>query len=387
MSRWRVVYLVGKRELLERGRSKAFIASLLITQALIIGGFALQIFLGSQANQVKIGTVGEPLPILRAALDASASAFDAEMTITPYIDLPAAEEGLLAEAVDAVLVPPDVAPGDAGAGELLVRERADPRLRGVVQAAFQVVAQPTPVALPSVRALEPATDADDAAFLLANIGVVLLFVSIFTFGYWVLTGVVEEKQSRVVEVVLSTVRPRELLMGKVFGIGVLGLAQLLIFVATGLVLAVVTDRLTLPDTTASALVLLIVWFAIGYTLYSTVFAALGALASRIEEASNVTTPVMLVAVAAYLVALLVVPDDPTGIVAIVATYIPASAPIVVPLRAALGAIEPWEILLAGAVTVAATYGLFVIGGRVYSGAVLQGGGRMKIRDAWRAAGQ
>lgn len=96
---------------------------------------------------------------------------------------------------------------------------------------------------------------------------------------------------------------------------------------------------------------------------------------------------LLVATASYLVALLVVPSDPDGVVATIATFIPASAPIVVPLRAALGAIEIWEVILAGALTVAAIYALFVIGGRVYTGAVLQGGGRMKIRDAWRAAGE
>ncbi len=385
MSRFRAIYLVGRRELIERGRSKAFIASLLITQAFIIGSFALQAFVGGEISRLKIGTVGEPTAIVRTALEAAATAFDANLELTSYVDLPAAEAALLDEQVDAVIVPPEVAPGSAGAGELLVRERPDARLQGVIQTAFQLVAQPTPIAQPSVRALEPRSDADETAFLLANVGVILLFISIFSFGYWVLTGVVEEKQSRVVEVILSTVRPRELLMGKVFGIGVLGLAQLVVFVVTGLALALLTDGLTLPDTTVSALVLLFVWFALGYTLYSTVFAALGALATRIEEASNVTTPVMLVATASYLVALLVVPSDPDGIVAVVATYIPASAPIVVPLRAALGAIEPWEVILAGVVTVASIYALFIIGGRVYSGAVLQGGGRMKIRDAWRAA--
>ena len=69
------------------------------------------------------------------------------------------------------------------------------------------------------------------------------------------------------------------------------------------------------------------------------------------------------------------------------TYVPFSAPIVVPLRAALGAIAPWEILLSAAITIAFTYLLFVIGGRVYAGAVLGTGGQMKLRDAWRLAGR
>ncbi len=85
--------------------------------------------------------------------------------------------------------------------------------------------------------LEPQTEADDATFLVANIGAVLILVGIFSFGFTVLTGVVEEKQSRVVEVVLSTVRARDLLMGKVLGIGVLGIVQLFVFVAAAIVAA------------------------------------------------------------------------------------------------------------------------------------------------------
>ena len=90
---------------------------------------------------------------------------------------------------------------------------------------------------PALSALHPQTDADQARFIVANIGAVLILVGIFSFGFTVLTGVVEEKQSRVVEVVLSTVRPRDLLMGKVLGIGVLGLVQLLVFVVAAFVAA------------------------------------------------------------------------------------------------------------------------------------------------------
>ena len=386
MSRLRVIWLVGRRELLERGRSRAFLLGMLLTQALIIGSFFLQAFIGGEANRVKLGTVGEAPADIRLALAAVAASLETELAITTYSDLEAAEAALRADDVSAVLVAPSVAPGEQGAGELLVKDRPDPRLQTIVQAAFHGLGQ-EPIPQPSLRALEPQSPADETAFLIANIGVVLLFVSIFTFGYWVLTGVVEEKQSRVVEVVLATVRPRELLMGKVLGIGILGLLQLFLFVVTGVVVATVTGRFELPATTAPTALLMLAWFAIGYTLYSTMFATLGALANRIEDASNATTPVMIPAIATYLIALLVVTRDPEGIVAQVTTFIPFSAPIVVPLRAALGAIEPLQVLLSAAITIAFTYGLFVLGGRVYAGAVLGSGGQMKLRDAWRAAGR
>ena len=93
----------------------------------------------------------------------------------------------------------------------------------------------------------------------------------------------------------------------------------------------------------------------------------------------------MIAMASYFVAIFAVINDPSGLVATVATFVPVSAPFVVPLRAAFDAIGPIEIVLALLVTIAAIWILFTIGARVYAGAVLQTAGRMKIRDAWRSA--
>ncbi len=221
--------------------------------------------------------------------------------------------------------------------------------------------------------------------IFANAGIILMFIGILSYGTWVLTGVVEEKQSRVVEVVLTTVRARDLLMGKVLGIGLLALVQLLILVAAAIAAAQLSGRLTLPATTPTAIVMLITWFILGFAFYSTAMGFLGSLASRVEEASNASLPVTMVVTLSYLISILLVTQEPDGIVATVMTFFPPSAPMVVPLRAALGAIPPWQIAVSIALMLVAIWALFVIGGRVYSGAVLQTGGRMKLRDAWRAS--
>ena len=104
-------------------------------------------------------------------------------------------------------------------------------------------------------------------------------------------------------------------MGKVLGIGVLGIVQLAVFITAALIAALATDRLVLPTTTPGAVVLLAVWFVLGYLLYSTALGFLGALASRQEEASNASTPVTMVAMLSYFVAIFAVIDDPTGSVA------------------------------------------------------------------------
>ncbi len=398
MSRWRSIWLVARREILERGRSRGFIFSVLFTTAIVIGSFALTSILRGGDAQVKVGVVVPAPAGLETTLQAASSGFDKTLVLTDFPDRTAAEAALTADQVEAVIdVPADL----SAPGEVVYKQDADQILQSIVGAS--VVSLRSNVVLsqsnvdqtalaaahvpPTAVELDPRTDADKARFLFANISTILILVGIFSFGFTVLTGVVEEKQSRVVEVVLSTVRPRDLLMGKVLGIGILGLVQLAVFMGAALIAASVTGSFELPSTTPVGLVMLVVWFILGYTLYSTALGFLGALASRMEEASNASTPVTMIAMISYFVAILSVLNDPTGTVARIATFLPPSAPMVVPLRVALDAIEPWEVVVSFVITVAAIWALFTIGARVYAGAVLHVGGRMKLRDAWRSAGK
>ena len=398
VSRWRSIWLVARREIVERGRSRGFVLSVLFTTALVIGSFLVPPLLFGEEESTKIGLVDPPPAGLALTIEATAAQFGQDVEVVTFGDAATAEAALQEDTVDVVAaIPADLSsPG-------VVRFAKEPD-----QAATQIVAASVialrmgaaladsdvePEALvaaqqvPTVDSLDPQTEADGARFLFANIGAVLILIGIFSFGFTVLTGVVEEKQSRVVEVVLSTVRARDLLMGKVLGIGILGLVQLAVFVVAALGAAILTNRFVLPSTTPAAIGMLTLWFVLGYALYSTALGFLGALASRIEEASNASTPVTMVAMISYFVAIFAVINDPSGLVAQVTTYLPPSAPFVVPLRAAFDAIGPIEILIAVLITVVAIWALFTVGARVYAGAVLQTAGRMKLRDAWRSAGE
>ena len=398
MSRWRSIWLVAKREILERGRSRGFVFSVAFTTLLVIGSFVVPTLLFGDEDPKVIGVVGPAPAGLESAMALTAGQLGQEVRVVELDSEAAAQAALADESVDAVVsVPADLSsPGtvrfpkepDNAVSQIATASIVALRIQDLLAeadidpAALLAVQQP-----PTVDSVDPETEADQARFLFANIGAVLILVGIFSFGFTVLTGVIEEKQSRVVEVVLSTVRPRDLLMGKVLGIGVLGLVQLVVFVAAALAAAVLTDRFTLPATTPGAVVMLAIWFILGYALYSTALGFLGALASRIEEASNASTPVTMIAMISYFVAIFAVINDPSGPVARIATFFPPSAPFVVPLRAAFDAIEPVEMVLAIAVTVVAIWVLFSIGARVYAGAVLQTAGRTKLRDAWRSAGE
>ena len=395
MPRWRSIWLVARREILERGRSRGFLLSVAFTTLIVVGSFVIPAIVFGGDNPTKVGIV-EPSPAgLQAAIEQSADRFDHKVVVSTYPNAAAAAEALTNGGAEIVIeMPADL----SGPGEIRVKRQPD-------QATAQVIAAAT-VALrvqnvlggsnvdqqaladaqrpPDTKSLQAQTEQDQAKFLVANIGAVLILVGIFSFGFSVLTGVVEEKQSRVVEVVLSTVRARDLLMGKVLGIGVLGILQLAVFITAALVAALVTNRLVLPTTTPGTVALLAMWFVLGYLLYSTTLGFMGALASRQEEASNASTPVTMVAMISYFVAIFAVIDDPDGLVANIATFFPPSAPFVVPLRAAFDAIPLWQIGVAAVLTIIGIYILFTIGARVYAGAVLQFGGRIKLRDAWRS---
>jgi ABC-2 type transport system permease protein len=398
MSRWRSVWLVAKREIIERGRSRGFVFSVLFTTLLVVGSFVVPTVLFGEEERPSIGIVEPAPPGLDLTLSATAEQVDQAVDVVTFDDAAEAEAALQAGSIDAVLVvPPDL----SSSGSIRFAQEPDQVVTQIAAAAvvalrvqdLLVESDVDPAALlaaqqaPTVDSLDPQTEADQSRFLFANIGAVLILIGIFSFGFTVLTGVIEEKQSRVVEVVLATVRPRDLLMGKVLGIGILGLVQLIVFVIAALSAAVITGRFALPETTPGAVAMLAIWFMLGYALYSTALGFLGALASRLEEASNASTPVTMIAMVSYFVAIFAVINDPAGIVARVATFIPASAPFVVPLRASFDAIDPIEVVIAIALTVVAIWVLFSIGARVYAGAVLQTAGRIKLRDAWRSAGE
>ena len=385
MRRLRAIRLVAMREILERGRSRGYLLSLVFTVFLLVAGFLLPAFLLGQDESPNLALVGTPPAGLQAAIEGAAGQYDVTLDISTVPDRAAAEAALRAKTIDAALdVPADL----SGPGELIVLEEAENRIQAITSAAvigLRAGADAAKLEPPTVDPLEPPTEAHTTAVIFANAGIILMFIGIFTYGTWVLTGVVEEKQSRVVEVVLTTVRPRDLLMGKVLGIGLLALVQLLVLVAAGIAAAQLSGRLELPPTTAGAAIQLVTWFILGFAFYSTAMGFLGSLASRVDEASNASLPVTMTVTLSYLVSILLVTQEPNGLVANLLTFFPPSAPMVVPLRAALDAIPAWQVVVSILLMLVAIWVLFVVGGRVYSGAILQTGGRMKLRDAWRAS--
>jgi ABC-2 type transport system permease protein len=201
----------------------------------------------------------------------------------------------------------------------------------------------------------------------------------------VLQGVVEEKSSRVVEVVLGAVAPRHLLAGKIFGIGALGLIQVLLIAFTGLMAMQFAEGVDLPPVTVGAVGVVLMWFVLGFAFYASGYAVAGSLVSNNEDAQNASFPLTLLLMAGYFVSGSALGGGADTALLRILSIVPPFSPMVMPLRQVAGEAAPWEVALAVALMLLAIAVMIRIGGRVYSGALLRTGGRAKLRDALRGA--
>ncbi len=388
MSNRRAMTLVASRELRERARSRAFrvstaiqllvVAAVVVIAALADGDGtqdATLVVAGPEARATaELARGGQAAFDLRIRVESAPGAASARGTVVAgdadaalserqlwlAADAPDALEPLLQAArrqasVVAALEASDLPPGD-------VREALDP---------------------PPLAVTELGGD-DAEGQGLAFLATLLLYASIFTFGFAVASGIVEEKSSRVVEVVLSAIRPTQLLAGKVIGIGLLGLAQLVLIAGAGLGVAAAVGSVDVPATTSTLLATVVACFLLGYAFYACAFAVAGAIVSRQEDIQSTTAPMTLALLAAYFVSIPVT-SDPDSTLARVTTFVPPFTPIVVPARAARDALPLWELALSMLLLAASTAVVLVVAARIYRRSVLRVGAPMKLTQALRLA--
>jgi ABC-2 type transport system permease protein len=240
---------------------------------------------------------------------------------------------------------------------------------------------PTPLVL---AVLQPAPPHRSENAAVAFVGVLLLYGQLFGYGIWVASGVIEEKASRVVEMLLSAIRPKQLLLGKIVGIGTLGLAQLIVISSFAIGLAFATNAIDVSSSAFGAAGLVIGWFILGFAFYATLFAAAGSLVTRMEELQNVIVPINLTILVSFFISIGAL-EDPNGRLQVIASILPTSSALAMPVRIVLGAAPGWQIVLSLIVLVGSTVLLVPFAARLYSGAVLRTRGRVRIREAWRSA--
>jgi ABC-2 type transport system permease protein len=360
---------------------------------LILGAvIVLPKLFGSDSSSFDVGLVGARSQRLGPALTSQAAASDVHIRLQSPADAATAEAEVRSEKLDAAIL---------DGSQVIAKEQLNDRLAVIIQAASRTwrtqeglaarglspgeissTLAPEPV---PVRSLEPTDDNATAKKNIATIAVFVLYGQIVGYCMGVASGVVEEKATRVVEVLLATLRPVQLLAGKVIGIGIVGLLQLLLIGAIGLTMAVALRVITLPAGAFGTVGIVLLWFVLGYAFYASLFAVAGSVVSRQEELQNSTTPLTLVLVASFFVAISSAFGSSTTPLAQVCTYLPPTAPLIVPLRIAAGDVAPWQIGITLAIMLASTVLVVLLASRVYAGAILRTGARVKVLDAWRSA--
>ncbi len=383
LSSGQMVRLVAAREISTRIRDRTFIASSVLMIVLILGVLVFQVVVNSGDDTQRVGVVGDPGQ-LGTAIEAQAGALDVGVEVVRFDTDDAARAAVEAEEVDGALV------GAAASPEFVVRE-AEPTLEALVSGAVGAVALSDtlaqagvdPASLPQVTVTTLDDDGDAQGVVVAIVGVIVLYSLLILFAQFVAQGVVEEKASRVVELLLATMKPWQLLAGKILGLGVLGLGQIAVIAAIGIGGALAFDVVDLPGELVGTVLWLLFWFVLGYALYASLFAVAASLVSRQEDLGSVLTPASLVLVAGFIVAVQAA-SDPDSTLAVVTSYVPGLSPMVMPVRQAAGDVALWEVGAAIALMLVAIALVVRLGGRIYSGALLRTAGRTKIKEALRA---
>jgi ABC-2 type transport system permease protein len=234
------------------------------------------------------------------------------------------------------------------------------------------------VAVTVPHALRSSAGSHAASVNIAYGAAILLYVALVLAGTWVTSGIVEEKSSRVVEVMLATVRPGELLAGKLVGIGLVALGQVAAAAGSAVATALAVGSIALPHTLSLTALEVIGWFALGYALYATAFAAAASLVSRQEDAPAVTTPLNAVMIAAFLTSMTAA-EHPAGELTRVLSLTPPFAPLLMPVRQAAGPVPAWEVALAVALALGAIAVAVRAAATIYGRTALHAGARIPLR--------
>jgi ABC-2 type transport system permease protein len=383
----RVIWEVARRELVERSRSRALRISFAVVLLLAVGGAIAAARVGQGTPTDHVALVGERAVALAPALQAEARAAGRRVVLHRPGSVAAASEAVEDGRVDVALVDGSrlivtgsaSGPAVTAVQDAVAVQRTLTRLQALGLTSEQAVAALSPRPLPAV-VLEPAMPEADRALL--AVGVLALFAALVGYGSAVAAGVTEEKSSRVVELLLTTVPPRRLLAGKVLGIGLIGVAQVAITGGAALAAGRLAGGAGLPEGATGTVALVLLWFLLGYAFYSVAYAAAGALVSRQEDLSAASLPISALLVGAFWVAILALDfgRTPDAQAAQILAYLPPTAPMIVPTRVIAGDMGALGLTAAIAVELLATLGLILFAARVYERAILRTGAPVRVRE-------
>jgi len=350
------VWLVAEREIGSKLRSKAFMISTGILLLIALAGVLFSGFMAKNPDPTSVAVTPETVAAAETMQNTK---------ITEVADAAAAEQLVRDGDVSVALVPRDDSP--FGYGAVFLDDVSNTLLMQLAQ-------------LPPVEVLEPAATDSFLRYIIAiGFGIVFL-IAASTFGGTIAQSVVEEKQTRVVELLISAIPARTLLAGKVLGNTVLAMGQIILLAAIAVVGLTVTGQTEVLSFLGAPILWFAVFFLFGFILLASLFAAAAAMVSRQEDIGATTTPITMLVMLPYFLVILF-NDNP--LVMTIMSYVPFSAPVGMPMRLFVGEAQWWEPLLSLAILLVSCAAAIAIGAKIYENSLLRMGARVKLREALR----
>ncbi|MEV7396355.1 ABC transporter permease [Aeromicrobium sp. NPDC092404] len=387
---WHLASLVAQREFTSRVMTKAYAISTAVMVAILVGGQIVYAMASGDEDPTAIGTTGDDRALV-VAIKQSAKALGHDVEIRAQGSESKARDRVKDGELDVAVIG-----HEDGSVDAVSQDELDSELESILQAAGKQVALEKALVAQDVDADRLAADVERASIdvdvldpddpdkgqrvALAYIAVLLLFFTVYLYGLYVAMGVVEEKSSRVVELLLSTIKPLELLVGKVIGIGAVGLMQVVVFGGAALATGLATDVVTIGSTAIAVFAASILWYVLGFAFFAVLYAALGSLVSRQEDVNNATMPLSILAFAIFFAAQASLSTPDSGWIETL-SWIPPFSATLMPLRIAAGVTDPLQVVGTVIIMLVATAVTAVFAARIYESSVLNTGGRQSLRGA------
>jgi len=404
------VWLIAKREYLERVRTKAFIISTILIPVLMGGGIVGSVIAGGKAKSTShITVVSQDQQLATDLQEELENGKDSKMTV----DVISPGRADTHKTLDAMLADKqldgylwiDPAPNAEARPKFTYtpRSAADIVTKGSIRSALSTVlvrerlahqgmvstdvnALMEPVKVDTTQAGKSADTT--SSFVAIYVLFFLMYMVIMLYGMNVARSIIEEKTSRVFEVLLATIRPEEMMAGKMIGVGSVGITQVAVWLATailltsGPIMGAIRGGAVHVTLSAMQIIFFVVYFILGFMLYSSIAAALGAMVNSEQELQQLNM-FLVMPLAACMFALAPVIANPSGTFARIISLIPFCTPLIMYLRISL-AMPPWqEIALSIVLMLVTIYGVLWVASRIYRVGVLMYGKRPNLPEILR----
>lgn len=347
--------LVARREITTQLRSKSFIISTIIILAAVLGGIVLSGFLSNRTSDATpVAVVSETENSV-----AKVEALEPVLTSNETEARAALEEGT----VDAAILPA----ADEPLGFYVLAQDSEPTK---IMSELSLT--------PRVELTHPQSSSHMVRYFVSIIFGMIFMMAAMSFGSTIAQNTVIEKQTRTVELLLAAVPARALLAGKIIGNSVLAIGQTAAIAAVAVIGMILTGQDEVLSMLGAPILWFVLFFVVGFVLLAAIFAASASLVSRMEDTGTVLTPVILLTMLPYIVVTIFPEND---LIMTIASYVPFSAPVAMPLRLFMGTASWWEPLLSLAIVAFSAVIAVLIGEKIYRSSLLRTGSRVRLREA------